>query len=50
MPLGGHGDSRASGFASGVWFLMSIQEQEAGRGEVDTSLGEMFLRQRQVDD
>ena len=107
MPLGGNGDSRASGLASGVWCLlvgtvtagqadsrasglasgvwcllegtvtagqaelrsasewslakrttgtasshlgMSTQEQAAGRGQVETSLGEMLLRQRQVDD
>ena len=29
---------------------MSIQEQEAGRGEVEKSLGEMLLRQRQHGD
>ena len=29
---------------------MSILEQEEGRGEVETSLGEMLLMERQVDD
>ena len=83
VPLGGHGNSRASGLANSVWCLLegmvtagqaelrsaiqwslarrttgtasshlglSIQEQAAGRGKVETSIGEMLLRQRQVDD
>ena len=63
VSLGGHGDSRASRVVIGepvvtCWthnrngLLSSGSEHPgaaAGRGEVETSLGDMLLRQRQVD-